>query len=323
MNYNSNTPKQSLLILGSQGMLGQELVKIFSSDAYEVTAWDREDLDLSDEAQIRSKISDLWPDIVVNASAYNAVDLCEEDDREYEKAILLNTKAPGILADVANDLRAVLVHFSTDYVFDGLRPEYRGEGNAPGCCGSGCSGCSYRSPSGKFDGYREHDKPKPISRYGKTKYEGELAVEKGTDQHYIIRLSRLFGRPASIQGAKQSFFDAMLSRTKEGKNIQAVNDEISCFTYAPDLAQKTKDILENEETFGIYHIANQGEASWYDAMRELLTLEGMDNDIQPVSGGIFKRPAQRPQRSPLINTKTAPLRPWQEALQAYRTSQNT
>lgn len=317
-----NSMKTSVLILGSNGMLGQELIKTFSPESYDVVAWDREELDLTNESQIRSVIPELWPDIIINASAYNAVDLCEENDQEYEKAKTLNAKAPGILADVANDLRAVFVHFSTDYVFDGQRPEYRGEGNAPGCCGSGCSGCSYRSPSGNFDGYREHDKPKPISRYGETKYEGELEVEKGTDQHYIIRLSRLFGHPASGEGAKQSFFDAMLSRIKSGQDIQAVDDEISRFTYAPDLAQKTKDILENEESFGIYHITNQGDASWYDAIRELLETEGIDRSLQPVSGEIFKRPAQRPKQSSLINTKTPPLRPWQEALRAYRASQN-
>jgi dTDP-4-dehydrorhamnose reductase len=322
MHDTDNISKPSLLILGSQGMLGQELVKVFSLDNYEVTAWDRKDMDLSDEAQIRSKVSDLWPDIIVNASAYNAVDLCEKNDQEYEQAKLLNTKAPGVLADVANDLRAVLVHFSTDYVFDGLRPEYRGEGNAPGCCGSGCRGCSYRSPLENFDGYREHDKPKPLSRYGKTKYEGELAVEKGTDQHYIIRLSRLFGEPASIEGAKQGFFDAMLSRAKERWDIQAVDDEISCFTYAPDLAFATKQILEKKRDFGMYHLTNSGSASWYEATQEFFSLLKSSPEIHSVSGKIFHRPAKRPRYSVLINTKTAPLRNWQEALREYVTSQH-
>lgn len=309
----------SVLILGAKGMLGRELVRVFSSGSYEVTAWDREELDLANEREVREKISELWPDIIINAAAYNAVDLCEQDDAEHEKARAINAIAPGILADAANDLRAVIVHFSTDYVFDGERPEYRGAGRAPGCCGSGCSGCSYRSPSGKFDGYREHDKPKPLSRYGKTKYEGELAVEKGTDQHYIIRLSRLFGAPAIADGAKKSFFDAMLERVKAGEEVKAVDDEVSCFTYAPDVAEKTRELVEMEEEspFGIYHITNAGEASWHEAAIELFRIAGISAEIAPVSGGVFARPAKRPAKSTLINTKTEPLRDWREALRAH------
>jgi len=297
-------------------MLGQELVRVFSGDAYDLTAWDKADLDLTNEKEMREKVSDLWPDIIINAVAYNAVDLCEEDASEQEKARLLNTTAPGVLADIANDLRATLVHYSTDYVFDGERPRYRGEGRAPGCCGSGCRGCSYFGKVA-FDGYREHDRPNPLSYYGKTKYGGELAVEKGTDQHYILRLSKLFGKPAFADDAKRSFFDIMLEKGKNESEIQAVHDEDSAFTYALDLAQETRSLIEESVPFGIYHITNDGSATWYEAVKKLYDMKGIRTSVKPVPSSAFPRPAQRPARSRLITTKREPLRSWEEALEEY------
>lgn len=322
-------------------MLGQELAKVFSEKSadsssqpslrpsdtssltqgegdsgYEVHAWDREDLDLSDEQEVRAKVTELWPDIIINASAYNAVDACEDLDEEYEKARMINSLAPGVLSDIANDFRSTIVHFSTDYVFDGKRPRYRGEGRAPGCCGSGCRGCSYFG-SLNFDGYREHDLPQPLSRYGETKYAGEMAVEKGTDQHYIIRLSKLFGAPAQAEGAKRSFFDVMLERGREEKEVSAVHDENSAFTYAPDLAKETRALIEEGALFGVYHLTNSGSATWYEATRKLYDLAGFATTVRPVPASEFPRPAQRPAQSYLVNTKREAVRGWEEALKEY------
>ena len=298
-------------------MLGQELVRTFTAGDCEVIAWDRENIDVTNEQLLREKILQLWPDVIMNATAYNAVDLCEENEEEYEKAHILNAIVPGILADVANDLRAVLVHYSTDYVFDGERPEYRGEGKAPGCCGSGCKGCSYFRPDGIFDGYREHDLPNPLSRYGRTKYEGELAVEKGTDQHYIIRLSKLFGLPAEAEGAKRSFFDVMAEKGRQEKSVSVVDGEMSCFTYAPDLALQTRSLIEEENPFGIYHVVNADPVTWYSAVKHLFELLNISCEVQAVDSSAFPRPAKRPEKSVLINTKRENLRTWKEALKEY------
>lgn len=309
---------KSILILGCKGMLGQELVKVFSEgDECIVTAWDREDVDVTDEKGLRQKIMNLWPDVIINATAYNAVDLCETSEEERVKAETLNTKVPGLLAEIANDLQSTIVHYSTDYVFDGEQPKFREAGRrAPGCCGSGCASCSYLNREKKFDGYREYDFPCPLSVYGKTKYEGERAVEKNCQNHYIIRLSKLFGKPAQAEGAKRSFFDVILEKARTEGKVKVVDGEKSCFTYAPDLAKKTRELVEKSPS-GIYHCANVGAITWYEATRKLFEIAGIDAEVEPVSPEAFLRPAKRPPFSVLVSTKTEPMRSWEEAVREY------
>lgn len=345
---------KSILILGAKGMLGQALVRAFNDgDEYTVTAWDKEELDpeksqsdlgaglayekvdITNEKIVREKIMALWPDVIVNATAYNAVDACEESDEEYAKAQKLNADVPGLLADIANDLQAVIVHYSTDYVFNGEKPQYKEQGKrAPGCCGSGCVGCNYNDPSGNFSGYKEHDLPNPLSRYGKTKLEGEKLVAKNCpDNHYIIRLSKLFGKPGAAEGAKQSFFDVILKkghdilrqsasdRRESAASLRAVDGEVSCFTYAPDLAQKTREIVEGGFSPGVYHVTNSGAVTWYEAAKKLFDIAGLDVKVDPVSPDAFPRPAKRPEKSTLLSSKIDPMRPWEDALEEYLNSQ--
>lgn len=305
---------KSVVILGAKGMLGQELVRVFSTDKnYEVSALDKNDIDITDEKQLRAKLTELWPDLIINAAAYNAVDLCEKDHEEYKKAAALNAKAPKVLAEISKDLQAILVHYSSDYVFDGGRPRYR-DGVAPGCCQKKCRKCGYEGPEEAIDGYREEDLPNPLSRYGKTKYEGEQAVEKNTDQFYIIRLSKLFGQPGHATDAKKSFFDVMLEKGEELGEVRVVDGETSNFTYAPDLAQQTKNIIDTHKPFGIYHITNPGAVTWYDAAKRLFELAQKPFKVYPVLPENFPRPAPRPKFSVLINTKLKPLRHYEEAL---------
>jgi dTDP-4-dehydrorhamnose reductase len=310
--------KTTVLILGAKGMLGQALVSVFSEDTpYTVLAWDREDLDLTHKEEMWKKITQAWPDIIINASAYNFVDLCQKDEEEYRKAVAINTRVPSLLAEISQELRAILIHYSTDYVFDGKVPRYKGEGRAPGCCGSGCMGCSYFRKDGIFDGYREHDRPQPLSRYGKTKYDGEMEIEKKTDQYYIIRLSKLFGKPAQSEYAKKSFFAIILEKGRGQDSIEVIDDEKSCFTYAPDLALATKNLLEEETAFGIYHLVNEGAVTWFEAVQYLFEYTGISTKILPVEASFFTRDAQRPSQSTLLNTKVKPLRSWKEALKEY------
>ena len=315
---------RDIVIIGAKGMLGQALVDVFAQDeAYAVTAWDREDVDVTDATALRAKLTELWPDLIINATAYNAVDACEEDDAAYAKARALNADAPGTLARIAADLQATLVHYSTDYVFDGERPRVNNH-PAPGCCGQKCSGCQYRGPEETIDyrAYQEIDDPHPLSRYGQTKRDGEVAVAKNASQYYIIRLSKLFGAPAKAEGAKRSFFDVMLdvgrAAQRDGTTVKAVDGEVSCFTYAPDLAAETKAIIEDEAPRGIYHVVNSGPCTWYEATKELYALTGLDDvAVVPVAPSAFPRPAQRPSSSVLRTTKRAPLRDYREALKAY------
>ncbi len=315
--------KKKILIIGAKGMLGQELVKIFKKDKdYKVTAWDKEGLNITDQKQVNKKITELKPDIIINSAAYNAVDKCE-DPKEYKKAILINGEAPGYLAKIAKKIGAIFVHYSSDYVFDGDFSKFL----EPSGCTHICQTCALHKNFQPAFGYKESAKPNPISNYGKSKLLGEKEIQKVKGKNYIIRLSKLFGKPGKSESAKKSFFDTMLELGKKDKIIKAVDEEISCFTYAPDLAKKTKEIIEAKKIFGIYHITNSGACTWYEAVLELYKQAGISAvggsasggkaKVIPVSSAEFPRPARRPSFSVLINTKLNPLRNYKEALREY------
>lgn len=313
---------RKVLILGAKGMLGQELVRVYTEDdGYQVTSWDIEDVDITDFASVEQKVRGLMPEIVINAVAYNAVDLCEESDEEYQKARLLNASVPKFLALLSKKIGAILVHYSTDYVFDGE----------------------------KKGGYREEDQPRPLSHYGMSKREGEKNVitewekndgeegvqgkekrneerggERGLDAKggfYIIRLSKLFGKPASSAAGKKSFFEKMLEASQGKPEITVVDDEKSCFTYAPDLALATKILIQDQVPYGIYHLTNDGAATWYEAAKELFRLAGKEVTVVPVGSDAFPRPAKRPRQSELLNTKWIAFRHYTEALEEFLKNQ--
>lgn len=301
---------QKIVVIGAEGMLGQELVRAFSSDSqYVVTAWDRNDVDATDFVLLAEKLAELSPNIVLNAVAYNAVDLCEEDDTEYQKAALLNVTLPKELARLSTELDFTLVHYSTDYVFDGTLEAPAEKKCAGVCCGGNCHGSSA--------GYDESALPNPVSKYGTTKYMGEQAVAIGTETQYTIRLSKLFGKPAASAAGKRSFFEVMLELGKTKEEVSAVDGEMSCFTYAPDLADATKELLESDDEFGAYHFINEGAVTWYEGVQELYRQAGITIPVKPVGPEAFPRPAKRPAFSVLCNTKRPKLRHYSEALAAF------
>lgn len=282
--------KKKILVLGARGMLGQELVRVFGMDElYEVIAWDREERDVTDFQALTSGIEGLNPALILNAVAYNAVDLCETSDEEFTQARILNTRVPEKLAQISQKIGSIVVHYSTDYVFDGKNET----------------------------GYDEEALPKPLSRYGETKLGGEEAALRDCDRSYVIRLSKLFGKPATSLVGKRSFFEVMLEKGRANSEVQVVNDERSLFTYAPDLARATKELIESEVPYGIYHLANEGAVTWYEAVLELYKSAHLNTTVIPVSSDAFPRPARRPQSSVLLNTKRPKMRHYQEALAEY------
>ena len=281
---------RKVLILGAKGMLGAELARVYREDeGYDVTAWDVEDIDVTDFASAEKKIRAAEPSLIVNAVAYNTVDLCEENGEEYRKATALNADVPGFLARIAKDIDATFIHYSTDYVFDGE----------------------------KDGGYDEDAVPNPISKYGMSKRDGEKRVIAEDGKYYLIRLSKLFGKPAASVAAKKSFFEKMLEVAKGKAEVTAVDDEKSCFTYAPDLALASKVLEMYAKPYGIYHLVNEGAATWCEAAQELFRIAGMDIVVKPVSADAFPRPAKRPHASVLRNTKFIEFRPYTEALQEF------
>ncbi|MFA5991588.1 MAG: dTDP-4-dehydrorhamnose reductase [Candidatus Doudnabacteria bacterium] len=276
--------ENQVLILGSKGMLGGQLIKVFGRGAI---GWDREDIDVTDTVNLKSKILNLKsaPQAVINCVAYNDVDGAEKDPFLAGK---LNRQAPRELAQICKDLSIPLVHFSTNYVFDGEKGEYA-----------------------------EKDLPHPQSVYGETKFQGELEIVKNTNRYYIIRTSVLFGLSGESKLAKKSFVDLMLSLSEKQNTIKVVADEINSLTFAPDLAQAVKKLLDDKKDFGVYHITNSGQASWFDFAQEIFRILNKQIVLEPVSAVEFKRTAKRPKKAVLLNTKLPSMRSWQEALREF------
>ena len=275
-----------VLILGAQGMLGTELVNVYND--HEVLAWDREECDITDRDQVRSKLLEAKPDLIINCAAYNNVDAAEGEGKEL--AYLLNRDAPGFIAEAAKELDVPFVQYTSDYVFDGS----------------------------KSDGYVESDDPNPISEYASSKAEGEKRLQEVEGKIYIIRPSRIFGKMGTGEGVKESFVDLILRLADEGKTeFDMVDEELASPTYAPDLAKHTREIVENHPP-GIYHGTNEGACTWYGFAEEVFSLAGKsDIKLNPVPTSFYPRPAARPPCSWLKNTKLPPARTWQEALAEY------
>lgn len=275
--------RSKILIIGSRGMLGQALVAEFKSD-HDVIAWDREDVDIIKEQDLRFKIYDLRPQLAINAAAYTDVDGAEKNS---EIASRINGDAVGQIAKICRGLDIPFVHFSTEYVFDGENKE----------------------------GYKEDDEPHPISAYGRSKYLGEQELRKNCEKFYLIRLSRLFGREGA---GKRSFVKMMLDLAAAKKEIEVVDEEVSLPTYAHDLAKKVRYIVENKLPYGIYHSPNSGEAvTWFGFAQEIFKITGINVKLKAVPASRFPRPAKRPKYGILLNTKFPMMRPWQEALKEF------
>ncbi len=273
--------------------MGSVMVQDFNKN-YEVIAWDKEDLDITDEDLVINKIKEIKPSFIINTASYNSVDKCEKNEEELETAKKINGEAVGYLAEAALESGSVLVHYSTDYVFGGDKKE----------------------------GYEESETPDPVNNYGKTKLLGEQEIIKRSGKglkYYLIRTSKLFGPKGKQDSAKPSFFDIILNLRKEKEEIKIVEgEEISCFTYTRDLSSQTKNLLESKLPHGIYHITNSNPASWYQGAKFLFELKKIEGvRLKPISSKDFNRPAPRPKHSVLLNTKLEPLRSWQEALREY------
>lgn len=255
------------LIIGAGGMLGKDLSTFFP-DAIKLT---HSELDITDEARVQSVIGDLKPDVVINAAAYTNVDGCE-DNREL--AFNINGKALEYIAKSCSNAGAILVHYSTDYVFDGSKNEYV-----------------------------ESDTTNPINTYGESKLLGEKNIIENMINYRIIRTSWLFG----LHG--KNFVETMIKLSSEMQTVKVVNDQFGKPTFTLDLARKTPELIKHPP--GIYHITNEGSCSWYELARA--TIE----NVVPCSTDEFPRKAKRPKYSILRNTKTSPMRPWNEALCEY------
>jgi dTDP-4-dehydrorhamnose reductase len=263
-------------------MLGHELAAAFSDGSrYETLLWDREEMDITDQEEVMRKIGEEKPQVIIKAAAYTAVDQAESEE---ELVYKINGYAVGYLAHAAKQVDALLVHFSTDYVFDGLN----------------------------HLGYKEdHSLKNPVTVYGKSKKLAEQMIDDIAPRHFLIRTQWLFGSRG------KNFIETMLRLAGEGKELKVVNDQFGSPTYAKDLAERVRQMVEEERPSGTYHVTSAGTCSWYDFTLLIFRLTGLKPEVRPVKSEEFAAPAKRPTYSMLINTKLPPLRSYEQALRAY------
>lgn len=266
---------QSILLIGSKGQLGQELHQTLAPYG-DMIAVARPDIDLAQPNSLRQLIREVQPQVVINAAAYTAVDKAES---EPQLAKAINAIAPGILAQETEKLGAFLIHFSTDYVFNGQQSHP----------------------------YQETDQTKPISVYGESKLSGELAIRYNCDNHIILRTSWVYGTYG-----KSNFVKTMLKLGSEREEIRVVADQIGSPTWTGDIANAIAGLLgllKQPEIGGTYHYTNSGVASWYDfavAIFEEAQNLGFPLKVErviPITTADYPTPAQRPAYSVLSCAK--------------------
>jgi len=281
----------NILVIGASGMLGGALVSFLQSRGRQVlqAEWlncknDQLRLDITDGSAVEILLSDNRPRIVFNCSGFTDVDGAEEKE---EQALAVNGRGVENLACACRKLDCLLVHISTDYVFDGRA----------------------HSP------YQPNDPPDPQSAYGRSKLAGEMALQSVGGKWLMVRTAWLFGK-----GGK-NFVDTILALARQKDVLKVVNDQFGCPTYAPDLARCLAD-LADQDARGIFHFCNGPVCSWFDLARKIVELAHLKCRIIPCPTSEFPRPAKRPAYSVLdcsgaLEKLSWPVRPWPQALEDY------
>ena len=274
-----------VLVTGIKGQLGHDVVNELTKRGHEAVGVDIEEMDITDESQVRRVVTETAPEAVIHCSAYTAVDRAEEEVELCRKVNAVGTK---YIAEVCKELDCKLLYLSTDYIFSG-------DGERP---------------------WEPDDEAAPLNVYGLTKYEGEQEIKKRLIKYFIVRISWVFG----ING--NNFIKTMLRLGKENGAVKVVDDQIGSPTYTYDLAVLLVDMIETE-AYGDYHATNEGLCSWYEFAREIFRAAGM-NDVQvtPVKSGEFPVKAKRPFNSRMSKEKLVEkgfhkLPSWQDAVKRY------
>ncbi|MBD7968894.1 dTDP-4-dehydrorhamnose reductase [Paenibacillus gallinarum] len=279
-----------VLVTGAAGQLGKDIVLLLQSKDCEVLACDRNILDITDEEQCQSVVSEFMPDVIIHSAAYTAVDAAESD---VEGAYKVNAIGSRNLAVAAEKVQAKIVYISTDYVFNGQSDEP----------------------------YQEYDNTDPKSIYGKSKRAGEVLTQTLSTRYFIVRTSWVYG----LHG--NNFVKTMLKLGQEKPLLQVVNDQKGSPTYTVDLAAFLFDLIQTEK-YGVYHASNSGSCTWYEFTKAILE-DAKDilsihvtASLEPCGTEQFPRPAPRPQNSVMehLSIQTngfTDLQPWRDGLRSF------
>lgn len=281
-----------ILLLGALGQLGTDLRKVLAGHA--VTPVDKEEIDVCDAAQVTRLVSSLAPELLLNCTAFNRVDEAEDSP---EPAFAVNAFAVRNLALAACRSGAGLVHFSTDYVFDG-----------PG-----------RRP------YVETDLPCPKSMYGISKLAGEAIVQATCPKHFLIRTCGLYGYTGS-RDKGTNFVESMLRLARQGGPLRVVGDQVCTPTSTMDLACAVAQLISTE-AYGLYHLTSAGQCTWFEFANAIFQEAGLHPAVQAVTSDQFPARAKRPDYSVLDNRQFraagfADMRHWRDALGQYMRGRN-
>ena len=273
-----------VLVTGVGGQLGYDVIKELKKRNIDCIGADRAEFDITDFNAIYKFITNYMPDVVIHCSAYTAVDKAED---EPELCHIVNAVGTENIAKICKENDAKMIYISTDYVFDGTKKGY----------------------------YEVDDMPNPINVYGKTKLEGELAVQKILEKYFIVRISWVFG----ING--NNFVKTMLRLGKERSELNVVADQIGSPTYTADLAPLLVDMMQTDK-YGIYHATNEGECSWAEFAEGIFKVAGMDVKVNCITTAEYPTKAKRPVNSRMSKGKLVEcgfrkLRSWDEAVKEY------
>lgn len=262
---------KKIFLTGKEGQIGWELERTLAPLG-EVRAFNRSDFDLANHDLMRKLLHDFRPDIIVNAAAYTNVDKAES---EKDLALTINGIAPGILAEEAKHINAILVHYSTDYVFDG-------EASSP---------------------YDENDTPHPINYYGESKLIGERAITAMGGRYLILRTSWVYGT------RRKNFMTTMLNQGMEKESLSIVDDQIGSPTWCRSVAEATAQVLCQNliKKWGIYHLTDAGQTTWYDFAEAIFNQcsHVSKPELKKIPTSAYQSPAKRPKYSVLSNAKIA------------------
>jgi len=279
-----------IAVIGANGQLGTEVVRAFTDNGDEVFALTHQDIEVANMDSVSAKLRESRPEIIVNTSAMHHVENCE---KEPEKAYAANALGPRNLALFARDAGSVLMHVSTDYVFDG----------------------SKRAP------YVEEDPPQPLNVYGNTKLAGEYYVRTILPPHFVLRTSGIFGNtPCRAKGGR-NFVDLMLKLARERGEVRVVDSEIVSPTSTRELSRQMV-ALSRCDAYGLYHATAEGSCSWYEFAREIFSLTHTSVKLNVAAANEFPAKVPRPAYSVLENCalKSKGLnsfRSWQDGLREY------
>lgn len=280
-----------IVLIGVDGQLGTDINSYFSSKGLEVIGLvGLKEIDITDSKTCGGVIKKIRPDLVINTAAFHNVDLCED---EVMPAFEVNVMGVKNLAEICREMDISLMHFSTDYVFDGLK-------DTP---------------------YSEKDCPGPISLYGTSKLGGEMVIQYMLEKYYIVRLSGLYGYAGCVGKGNVNFVEVMINIAQENREIRVINDQVLTPTSSMDVSEKLFELIQTNK-FGLYHMTNTGGCSWHEFACEIFKLMKTDQKVSSITSDQFGAKAKRPKYSVLDNSKLRQisikdLRNWKDALRNY------